>query len=49
MKKQKNKKISQRAKTNGNRSNLIRYNTLGYLDDMSHLCKLGRLSESRKD
>lgn len=49
MRKQKTKKISKRAKTNGNRSNLIRYNTLGYLDDMNHLCKLGRLNESKKD
>lgn len=49
MKKQRTKTKGQRAKTNGNRSKLIKYNTLGYLEDMNHLCKLGRISESRRD
>lgn len=51
MEKSKIKKIKnkRRAKTNGNRSKLINYNTIGYLDDLAHICKLGRISESKRD
>lgn len=38
-----------KAKTNGNRSKLINHNTLGYLDDLNHICKLGKISPSKRD
>lgn len=51
MKKQKTKKnkAKSKAKTNGNKSKLINHNTIGYLDDLTHICKLGRISESKRD
>lgn len=50
MKKRNNSKnkAKNRAKTNGNRSKLINHNTLGYLDDLFHICKLGKISESKR-
>lgn len=42
-------KSKNKAKTDGNRSKLINYNTVGYLDDLAHICKLGKISESRRD
>lgn len=38
-----------KSKKNGDRSKLINHNTIGYLDDLTHICKLGKISESKKD
>nr|DAE53354.1 MAG TPA: hypothetical protein [Bacteriophage sp.] len=32
--------MKNKAKTDGNRSKLINHNTIGYLDDLNHICKL---------
>lgn len=47
--KSKKNKVKNKAKTNGNRSKLINHNTIGYLDDLAHICKLGRITESKRD
>lgn len=41
--------MKNKAKTNGNRSKLVNHNTIGYLDDLNHICKLGRISSSTRD
>ena len=41
--------MKNKAKTNGNRSKLVNHNTIGYLDGLNHICKLGRISSSTRD
>ena len=43
------KKKNKKSKTNGNRSKLIKHNTLCYVEDLNHICKLGFINENKRD
>lgn len=43
------KKAKINAKKNRKKSELDNHNTIGYLDDLNHICKLGRINPSTRD